>query len=153
MAFLDKLNSFANAATEKASDVLESGKLNLKINTEERKIEQATLKIGQCLLRSLDAGQEYDESIMNLYEEIQASRTAISSIKADLTNLSGVVFCPSCHAKNPPESKFCRDCGTKLEPGQAADETVEIVDILCPNCGTTVGADLKFCTQCGAKLD
>ncbi|MDF2839225.1 MAG: hypothetical protein K0S60_928 [Evtepia sp.] len=153
MAFLDKLNKMANVATEKASGAIEIGKLNLKINTEEKKIEESTAKIGECLLTSLDASQEYDEGIMQLYEEIKTSRAVIASIKAELASLSGSFICPSCSAKNPPESKFCRECGTKLEAEHPEEDPVEIVEVLCPNCGATVGSEEKFCTQCGTKLD
>jgi len=153
MAFLDKLNKMANAATEKASGAIEIGKLNLKINTEEKKIEESTAKIGECLLKSLDAGQDYDEGIMQLYEEIKTARAAIASIKAELATISGTLICPSCSAKNPLESKFCRECGTKLESEHPTEDPIEIVEILCPNCGATVGSEEKFCTQCGAKLD
>jgi ribosomal protein L40E len=154
MAFLDKLNNFANAASEKASGAIELGKLNLKLNTEEKKMEDITLKIGKCLLQSLDAGQEYDEAIMDLYEEIQTARAAVVSIKAELANVSGSLICPSCSAKNPPQSKFCRACGTKLEADPPEEDApIEIVEVLCPNCGATVDSDEKFCTQCGTKLD
>lgn len=153
MAFLDKLNRMANVATEKASGAIEVGKLNLKINAEEKKIEESTTKIGDCLLRSLDADQEYDEGIMQLYEEIKTSRAVIASIKAELASISGALLCPSCSAKNPSESRFCRECGAKLESESPAEDPIEIVEILCPTCGATVGSEEKFCTQCGTKLD
>jgi ribosomal protein L40E len=153
MAFLDRLNKMANVATEKASGAIEVGKLNLKVNTEEKKIEESTIKIGEALLLSLDAGQAYDEAIMQHYEDIKTARAAITSIKAEIANISGSLICPSCAAKNPPESKFCRECGTKLETEAPAEEPVEIVEILCSNCGASVASEEKFCTNCGAKLD
>lgn len=153
MAFFDKLNKMANVATEKASGAIEVGKLNLKINTEEKKIEEATKEIGTCLLRSLDAGQDYDEAIMQLYEEIKTARAAIASIKAELANITGALICATCSAKNPPESKFCRECGAKLEPEAPAEDPVEIIETICPTCGAVVDPEEKFCTQCGTKLD
>jgi len=153
MAFFDKLNDLANAAGEKASGALEIGKLNLKLNSEEKKITEATEAIGACLLRSLDAGQDYDEAIMALYQEIKASRASIASMQAEIANLSGTVLCSACAAKNPPDSKYCRACGAKLSDKPPADAPVEIVETLCPTCGAAVTADEIFCTQCGTKLD
>lgn len=153
MAFFDKLNDLANAAGEKASGALEIGKLTLKLSSEEKKIAEATEAIGACLLRSLDAGQDYDEAIMALYDEIKASRAAIASMQAEIATLSGTLLCPSCSGKNPPNSKFCRECGAKFSDVPPADAPVEIVETLCPTCGVAVSADESFCTQCGTKLD
>lgn len=153
MAFLDKLNNFASAASEKASGAIEIGKLNLKLNAEEKKMEEATLNIGNRLLLTMDEGQTYDEAIMALYAEVQASRAAVASIRSEIATLSGVVLCSSCDAKNPPDSKFCRECGSKLEAEPTTDAPVEIVETLCPNCGVAVDPNESFCTQCGTKLD
>lgn len=153
MAFLDKLNHLASAATEKASGAIEIGKLNIKLNAEEKRIDEATSQIGSCLLRLLDAGQPHnDEAIMALYEEIKSARSTIASIYAELSLLSGNIVCPGCTTNNPPNSKFCRECGSKLAAPEAAEE-IETVHILCPSCGALVGTEEHFCTQCGTKLN
>ncbi len=53
------------------------------------------------------------------------------------------VLCPSCHAKNPPESKYCTTCGTTLASTTAAGA--------CPNCGGKI-ANEKFCPACGRQV-
>ncbi|MDT4943248.1 MAG: hypothetical protein QOJ34_3337 [Pseudonocardiales bacterium] len=47
--------------------------------------------------------------------------------------------CPSCGAANPPNGRFCRDCGTSLAAG-------------CPACGAEVEAGQRFCGSCGTPL-
>ena len=47
--------------------------------------------------------------------------------------------CSSCGAPNPPEQKFCGDCGTSL--GTA-----------CASCGMQAPPGQKFCGECGAPL-
>ena len=47
--------------------------------------------------------------------------------------------CPHCHFDNPPQMKFCGECGTRLE-------------VRCPDCGAEVVAGFKFCGQCGHRL-
>lgn len=153
MAFLNKLNDLASVASGKASGALEIGKLNLKVNSEEKKVVETIQAIGVCLLRSLDAGQKYDEVIMGLFAEINASRASITSMQSEIANLSGAILCPACAAKNPPDSKFCRACGTKLVDEPPVDTPVEIVETLCPTCGAVVTAEESFCTQCGSQLD
>lgn len=47
--------------------------------------------------------------------------------------------CPQCHFDNPPQMKFCGECGAKLQ-------------ILCPKCGTEAIPGFKFCGECGTPL-
>ena len=44
--------------------------------------------------------------------------------------------CPRCRHENPPEAKFCLDCGARLTAA-------------CSNCGSPVPASAKFCAECG----
>ena len=52
------------------------------------------------------------------------------------------IKCPVCGAECPPEAKFCRNCGTKLE--QKA---------FCKSCGAELVPGAKFCRNCGAAVD
>ncbi len=154
MAFIDKLNQLASAATEMAGDAIELGKQNLKITTEERRVKDLTEKMGGLVLEALDAGADFGGDIAALYEEIKASRLLIASIRADLAQCSGLIVCPACQEKNTLESKFCKRCGAKLEepaPEEAKSEARE--EVLCPHCSALVGENQPFCTQCGGKLD
>lgn len=154
MAFWDKINNIAATASEKASGAIEVGKLNLKLATEEKKTEELTFQIGSTLLLRLDAGQEFEETIMALYEEVKTSRAAVASLHAEIANLTGSVICSSCQEKNPVDSKFCRECGSKLQEEQPEEDApVEIVETVCPTCGVTVNDTDHYCTQCGTKLD
>ncbi|MBE9530680.1 MAG: zinc ribbon domain-containing protein, partial [Proteobacteria bacterium] len=47
--------------------------------------------------------------------------------------------CPECQFDNPAGSKFCNECGSKL-------------DITCPNCNNLNPAGSKFCNECGHGL-
>src|SRR5579859_7297477 len=46
--------------------------------------------------------------------------------------------CPNCLTVNPPNAKFCLECGNRLA--------------VCPNCGTVNLPTAKFCIECGAPL-
>ncbi|HLJ33045.1 MAG TPA: adenylate/guanylate cyclase domain-containing protein, partial [Ktedonobacteraceae bacterium] len=46
--------------------------------------------------------------------------------------------CPNCQTINPPEAKFCLECGNRL--------------VVCPNCGTVNLPTAKFCIECGTSL-
>jgi class 3 adenylate cyclase/tetratricopeptide (TPR) repeat protein len=47
--------------------------------------------------------------------------------------------CPNCQTVNPPEAKFCVECGKQLT-------------LVCPNCGTVNPPAAKFCMECGTPL-
>ena len=56
--------------------------------------------------------------------------------------------CSVCGSDNPPGTKFCMSCGTKLEMmGPAAAST-----IFCPQCGSQLSPGSQFCNNCGARL-
>jgi predicted ATPase/class 3 adenylate cyclase len=46
--------------------------------------------------------------------------------------------CPNCQTVNPPEAKFCLECGNRL--------------VVCPSCGTVNVPLAKFCIECGTAL-
>jgi membrane protease subunit (stomatin/prohibitin family) len=51
------------------------------------------------------------------------------------------VRCPNCRSDIPYGSKFCPECGTRL------DESVK-----CPQCGASLPAASKFCPNCGQNM-
>jgi class 3 adenylate cyclase/tetratricopeptide (TPR) repeat protein len=47
--------------------------------------------------------------------------------------------CPRCQAENPDATRFCEQCGIRLDAG-------------CPHCGQRISATSKFCSACGAAV-
>ncbi len=54
------------------------------------------------------------------------------------------INCPNCGSEVPENSKFCLECGTKIE-ALGANE------MICPACGQKTNKG-KFCMECGAAL-
>lgn len=123
-----KANSLASAASSKANTAIEAGKLNLKINSEEKKIVEFTQNIGELVLDRLDAGETCDDEIMALYDSILSARAVIDEARAELEarrQATGPV-CPSCGTPLAEDANFCAHCGAKLEkPAPAEAEVAE----------------------------
>src|SRR5262245_53760164 len=47
--------------------------------------------------------------------------------------------CTRCQQENPPQAKFCLECGT-------------VLGLKCATCGTELPAGAKFCLECGQPL-
>ena len=47
--------------------------------------------------------------------------------------------CDNCSRDNPPDARFCQNCGQFLERA-------------CPSCGTSNSTNARFCKQCGTSL-
>lgn len=155
MALLDKLNDLAAAATTKANNAIETGKLNLKISTEEKKIAAFTLSIGDLMVDKLDAGETFDDEIMALYASIQAAREVIAGTKAEIgaSRPAPAPVCASCGAELADAAKFCAHCGAKVDGPALEVVEGEVVPSTCAHCGAELERGAKFCNQCGAKTD
>ena len=56
---------------------------------------------------------------------------------------SRTVACPSCGKQNAAGTKFCGDCGAKMEAAK----------IPCVKCGAELREGAKFCSDCGASQE
>lgn len=50
-------------------------------------------------------------------------------------------ICPDCGNMLPANSKFCNECGCKIQTSP-----------VCPDCGTVLQPGSKFCNECGTKI-
>ena len=64
--------------------------------------------------------------------------------QADASKPSTKIVCPNCNSEVPENSKFCLECGTKIE-------LLAENEIICPSCGRKTNKG-KFCMECGAAL-
>ena len=70
---------------------------------------------------------------------------AINGTPTPSLQISESAKCNQCGAYIPTNSKFCSECGTKVEPPLAENE------IICPNCRARIPKG-KFCGECGTPL-
>ena len=63
--------------------------------------------------------------------------------------------CSSCRYENPPDARFCEQCGSPLETtGDSELSTGQqpAASNACPNCGAETRPGARFCEQCANPL-
>jgi hypothetical protein len=174
MEFLGKLGDIVRNIGDKATDAIETTKLNSKISAEKTAISECMRQIGEYYYKKHQAGETGDASLTELYTAIDGHNEAIKNTQAEIARVqaenaaqtarantpagtsvdsssaTGEISCPSCGKANAPGTKFCCDCGGKLEIFTA---TAAPTDRSCPGCGAKVPAASKFCGSCGAIME
>ena len=161
MAFFDKIAAIAQSVGDKTNTMLETNKLNSNINVEKAKITEIKCKIGEYYWAKFLANEQIDLEPADLFAEIKACETTISSTQAEIqakrdeVNRMAVAAepvradgkrCLSCNTVNPEGTKFCQGCGSKLET------PAKPVNNICV-CGAQNAPGTKFCGECGEKLE
>ena len=161
MAFFDKLGNMAKNLGDKTSAAIETVKLNTRINVEKEAIKDDLKKIGEYFYLKRQAGDpDIDElyAVIDKRNQIIADTQAeIERIKADSaaasqqpqtkaanpqTSGSESVICPECGKQNPSDTRFCGECGSRME-SPAPEVSV------CPSCNAATAPGVKFCEKCG----
>ncbi len=141
MAFFDKLGDLARNIGDKATDAIETTKLNSKINAEKTAIAENMRQIGEYYYKKHQNGEPDDASVAGLYAAIDGHNKTIADIQAEIVRIetdgkvqeqaapvapaattdptdataAAGTSCPSCGNTNPPGTRFCGECGNKLE--------------------------------------
>jgi membrane protease subunit (stomatin/prohibitin family) len=95
-------------------------------------VKKAAEELGKSPGAGLGTGMVLIPQVMTPTGPVQAPAAAL-------------IICPKCNARVPAASKYCPECGTKIEAPSTGT-------INCPKCGHPVASTAKFCPECGQKL-
>ena len=115
MAFEDvsqKVKDTAEVVGKKAGDLLEEGKLLVKIKDTERKIERAYCAIGKSVYA--DGRETLNEEAAKTAAEVDDLLALLADTRRAYADVRGERYCESCHAVNKSDSAYCCKCGTRL---------------------------------------
>ncbi|MDO4566114.1 MAG: zinc ribbon domain-containing protein [Oscillospiraceae bacterium] len=130
MAIFDKLNEMAKNIGDKTSDVIEITKLSGKVSSERSAAAEELKKIGEHYYQLFASGGEVAPEVLELCRSAKAhfdaaneAQTEIEKIKAGEETPAAeaapaapaALKCPSCGAANAAGTKFCQNCGMKLD--------------------------------------
>ncbi|MCR3923157.1 MAG: zinc ribbon domain-containing protein [Firmicutes bacterium] len=154
----------AKNAADKTTDMLETTKINAKINEEQKNIATVKQEIGDYYWQQFVAGLPLEAEPAELCRKIATATAAIEQYQSDIKTIkqeedapapqpqpqaAATTKCPSCGTNVAVGKKFCVECGYNMV---TAEEEEKADTKECPSCGVDVGADLKFCSECGTKL-
>ena len=112
MGFMDKVldtaRSAANAASEKAGEVYEIGKLKLQLSGLNSDLEKAYAQLGRLEYDAKKNGN--DNSLL-----IDACITELDSLIAEISAATGEKTCPHCGESVAAEAVYCSKCGAKMD--------------------------------------
>ncbi len=104
----------ADIAGKKATSVVETTKINLKVFDLNTDIEVRYKEIGK-IMYAVHIGEETDgERLQQLMEEIDEKQEAIRQLKEQLSQKKEKVLCPVCGKECRKEDEFCSSCGEPL---------------------------------------
>ena len=172
MAFFDKLNDFAKNIGDRTTDAIETGKLNSKVNAEKNLAGEDLKKIGEFYYNLFASGGEVAPEVLEVCQSAKAHYDAAAEAQAEIDRIRAEneaakaaaaapvapaapavpaapagLPCSACGTVNEPGTKFCRECGAKLEVPAEPEKRI------CPACSTEVAPGVKFCSECGQKLE
>lgn len=155
MGFFDNLgkniSGFSQATIQKGKDVASTAKYNRMISDEEKNISKLCESLGRryCALHAAD----YEDSMAELMQEIQAAQERIKEYTDAIKELQGIIKCEKCGADIPNGAAFCPECGTPN--AMYSDPAVSEAPVVafCTNCGSQLTPGYKFCAACGAKVE
>ena len=123
MDIMDKVNELTKKVSDKASEVVEMGKLSAKIHSETAKADELKKKIGEVCFGKYRAGDVLDPEVEKLCIEIEKHKHTIAESQRTLRRMkekdphtvdpAAAGTCPFCGATLPKGAKFCAQCGEK----------------------------------------
>ena len=84
MAFKDKLGAIAKTAADKTGDVVETTKLNIKVNEEKGKIKDLMAEVGQYYYEKFRMGEELPVEVVDLFCKVKDAEAAIEEMQEQI---------------------------------------------------------------------
>lgn len=115
-------------AADKAKNFAEVTKLNHQISQCESRMRDVYVEIGKKFYEENKnaPSEEYE----GMFVQIANENMNIANIRAQVSRIKGIIYCPSCGAENSAENIFCCRCGAGgIRPAEPEPETVNPSDI------------------------
>lgn len=138
------MNMLGTIQNEKLSKIQILKQLEIMEKSTENTGLNAMLQSGMGVGMGLHMGNAFTSGI-NQMNNVASTQGNAPSNQVTQNVGEGQSKCDACHAGIPQGSKFCPECGKKVEVAAVQNK-------FCSQCGTPAAPGVKFCTECGTKI-
>ena len=118
----DVAKDFADKAVTKTGEVVEVSKLRLELSKQQGRLRALYQKLGSSVYSMKEKEYEDPDLIDHLCQEIKANLKIQRDLKVKIAGLKKMKVCPVCGSRNPMESVYCNQCGSRMKQDFAQPE-------------------------------
>lgn len=123
-----KIGETAKEAAKKSSDFVETTKLSMQIDKNNKEIDNHFYEIGKALYENYCDDNWVKERFENKISIIEKLNGENESIKKELLKKRNAKTCKACEAELDKEAMFCPKCGARYEAGETVSNTSQAKD-------------------------
>jgi len=132
MGFIEEICETAKTAMdktgEKAGEIIEKGKTQLKIHKLRSKLRESYAYLGLRVYIRAKRGEKIDDAFAMQIGEIDRIRKNLSELKEQADLIKYYEKCKNCGAFNDKEDEFCLSCGATLKPFHKSVYSVQFAE-------------------------
>lgn len=112
---VSRVKDVAETAGRKTGELVELGKMKLKIADLRREIAGAHEGLGRLMYDSRKSGEPVDDMVDACIDHISALHAEIDELEERIMDSKNVVRCHGCGTFNENTAVFCNQCGDKID--------------------------------------
>jgi len=125
MAFFDELSKRMSGVKQSAQKAAEIAQLQRQVNLKQDEFDALFREIGQLYYTCHKRGEQPGEEMDARCSRVDSLAAEIEGLNLKLDDLKQIRRCPGCGSVQNSESKFCANCGAKLEERVVEEEPAE----------------------------
>lgn len=124
MDLMEKVNGIAHKVGDKANELIETGKLNWKVQSETDEVAALQKRIGEICFGKYRSGEALDPEVEQICAQIEKHRHNIAETQrmirkmkentGDTIDMAAGGYCPYCGGELVKDAVFCPKCGQKI---------------------------------------
>lgn len=112
---VSRVKDVAETAGRKTGELVELGKIKLKIADLRREIASANEGLGRLVYDSRRSGEDVEDMIEACVSHIGELTAEMEELEEKIMESKNVVRCPACGSLNENTALFCNQCGAKID--------------------------------------